>query len=150
MQLSKGRENSDTLPGAQESGCQLGGERKFSKVLLVDDSKFLADVLTIFFTRDGYSARAAYGGDEAIAAMEDEVPDIAFIDLDMPGMNGLDVARHIRASKRGEGTTLVALSGWDAVELKGDANDAGFDHFIAKPVDACALRQFMEGLTGEV
>ncbi|MES2657996.1 MAG: response regulator [Verrucomicrobiota bacterium] len=126
------------------------GRRKFSKVLLVDDSKFLADILAMFFELDGYSARAAYGGHEAIAAVEEDMPDIAFIDLDMPDMNGLDLARRIRASQHARVTLLVALSGWDEEQHKQDAAEAGFDHFLAKPVGAPAIREFMAWLsTGE-
>lgn len=121
-------------------------KRTFSKVLLVDDSKYLADVLAMFFNLDGYLARAAYGGEEAIAAIEDEVPDIAFIDLDMPGMNGMDLARHIRASKAAA-AMLVALSGWEGEEYKKEATAAGFDHFLAKPVDPPAIREFMRWLS---
>lgn len=120
---------------------------RFSKVLLVDDSKFLADILATFFQLDGYTASAAYCSDDAIAAVEDDVPDIAFIDLEMPGMNGLDLARHIRASRRARGMMLVALSGWDEEQYKKEATDAGFDHFIAKPVDPLAIREFMRWLS---
>jgi CheY-like chemotaxis protein len=123
------------------------GSRKFSKVLLVDDSKFLADILAMFFQLDGYSARAAYGGEHAIASVEDEVPDIAFIDIDMPDMNGLDLAKHIRASKRARSTVLVALSGWEEDKYQREAKEAGFDHFLAKPVDAPAIREFMRWLS---
>lgn len=119
-----------------------------SKVLLVDDSKFLADILAMFFQLDGYSARAAYSGQDAVAAVEEEMPHIAFIDLDMPGMNGWELARHIRATGRAEATVLVALSGWEEDQHKKDAMDAGFDHFLAKPVDAPAIREFMRWLTG--
>jgi CheY-like chemotaxis protein len=137
-----------TLSPEMRMDESLSGEtRKFSKVLLVDDSKFLADILAMFFQLDGYSARAAYGGEHAIAAVEDEVPDIAFIDIDMPDMNGLDLARHIRASKRARGTVLVALSGWEEEKYKRNAMEAGFDHFLAKPVDAPAIREFMRWLS---
>ena len=120
--------------------------RRFSKVLLVDDSKFLADILAMFFQLDGFSARATYGGQAAIDAFEDEVPDIAFIDIDMPGMNGLEVARHVRASKRARGTLLVALSGWEEEPQRREAFDAGYDHFLAKPVDVNSIREFMSQL----
>ena len=122
--------------------------QRFSKILLVDDSKFLADTLAIFFQLDGFSARATYGGQAAIDAFEDEVPDIAFVDIDMPGMNGLDVARHVRASKRARGTLLVALSGWEEDEQRREAFNAGYDHFLAKPVDVNSIRAFMSKLAG--
>ncbi|MES2439308.1 MAG: response regulator [Verrucomicrobiota bacterium] len=120
--------------------------RSFSKVLLVDDSKSLADILAMFFQLDGYTARAAYGGQEAMCAVEEDVPDIAFIDLDMPRMNGWELARKIRASAKCLGTVLVALSGWEEDQHKEDAISAGFDHYLSKPVDAAAIREFMRWL----
>lgn len=129
-----------------EDGRSVGG--KFTSVLLVDDSKFLADILAMFFQLDGYTARAAYSGKEAIGLIEGEVPDIAFIDIDMPGMNGLELARHIRNSNEAKQTVLVALSGWDEEEPKRNAMAAGFDHFLSKPVDAPAIREFMKKLEG--
>ncbi|RYD34785.1 MAG: response regulator [Verrucomicrobiaceae bacterium] len=123
--------------------------QRYSNVLLVDDSKFLADILTMFFQLDGYTARAAYGGRHAIELIEDEVPDIAFLDIDMPDIDGLQLAKHIRESKRACGTTLVALSGWDEEPNKQKAREAGFDHFISKPVEAPAIREFMKKLEEE-
>lgn len=137
------------LPRNQAAVSSGGGCRKLSDVLLVDDSKFLADILTMFFQLDGYSARAAYGGEDAIGAVEKQMPDIAFIDLDMPGMNGWELARHIRATGRAGTTVLVALSGWEEDQHKKDAMEAGFDHFLAKPVDAPAMREFMRWLTSD-
>jgi CheY-like chemotaxis protein len=66
----------------------------------------------------------------------------------MPGMNGLDVARHVRASKRARGTLLVALSGWEEDEQRREAFNAGYDHFLAKPVDVNSIRAFMSKLAG--
>ncbi|RZI59888.1 MAG: response regulator [Zymomonas sp.] len=133
-------------PPTQMDEPTAGKTRKFSSVLLVDDSRFLADILTTFFQLDGYTARAAYNGEDAIALVEEQVPDIAFVDIDMPGMTGLDFARHIRSSRRAKGTVLVALSGWDEEEHRQNAAKAGFNHFLSKPVDAPAIREFMKKL----
>ena len=122
------------------------GDGRFSSVLLVDDSKFLADILAMFFQLDGYTARAAYSGEDAVRSIGEEVPDIAFVDIDMPGMNGLELARHVRKSPEAKNTVLVALSGWDEPQHKENAVNAGFDHFLSKPVDAPAIREFMERL----
>ncbi|MES2920576.1 MAG: response regulator [Verrucomicrobiota bacterium] len=120
--------------------------RKFPKVLLVDDSKFLADVLATFFQLDGFVARSAYGGQEALEACRNELPDIAFIDLAMPGLDGLEVARQIKATYQSNAPVLVALTGWDGDENRHAATEAGFDHFLEKPVDPVSLRCFMSDL----
>ncbi len=148
MQMSARIKQFTKEPSAVCAESHAAPPRTFTKVLLVDDSKFLADVLAVFFSRDGYEARAAYGGEEAIAAVEEEVPDIAFIDLDMPNLNGLEVATHLRRSKRAKNMVLVALSGLEDADIQSRAQDAGFDHFITKPVDIPALRLFMQEQAG--
>ncbi|MEO7099804.1 MAG: response regulator [Luteolibacter sp.] len=112
----------------------------------MDDSKFLADILAVFFQLDGYSARAAYSGEEAIKAANDDVPDIAFVDIDMPGLDGLEVARLLRVSPRTQGTLLVALSAWEEDPFKKEAFKVGFSHYLTKPIDAVAIREFMSSL----
>ena len=119
---------------------------KFQRVLLVDDSKTLADMLAMFFQIYGFEARTAYDGDEAIAAMAERVPDIAFIDLEMPGTSGLEVARKARASQSEKVPVLVALTGWEDDDHKRQARAAGFAHFLAKPVAPSSIREFMSWL----
>lgn len=146
---TNGNDGTPTLvPSRQPDGDGTHGRGKFTSVLLVDDSKFLADILAMFFQLDGYTARAAYSGEEAVRLIEEEVPDIAFVDIDMPGMNGLELAGHVRKSSHAKETVLVALSGWDEDEPKRTALAAGFDHFLSKPVDAPAIREFMKKLEG--
>lgn len=136
------------VPSGQADGNGGPGNGRFASVLLVDDSKFLADILAMFFQLDGYTARAAYSGEEAVKLIDEGVPDIAFVDIDMPGMNGLELAGHIRNSGQAKDTVLVALSGWDEDEPRRNAMAAGFDHFLSKPVDAPAIREFMRKLEG--
>lgn len=119
---------------------------KFQRVLLVDDSKTLADMLAMFFQIYGFDARTAYDGDEAIAAIAESVPDIAFIDLEMPGTSGLEVARRARALQLEKVPVLVALTGWEDEAHKRQAREAGFDHFLAKPVAPSSIREFMSWL----
>ncbi|MES2438243.1 MAG: response regulator [Verrucomicrobiota bacterium] len=121
--------------------------REFPNILLVDDSEFLSDILATFFRLEGFSAVAACGGLAALKAVEKQVPDIAFIDIVMPDLGGLEVAKRIRATARGKAPLLVALSGWHEQEVRDDAKSAGFDHFLIKPVDPASLRQFLSGLS---
>ena len=117
--------------------------REFPNVLLVDDSKFFADILATFFKLEGFTARVAYGGMEALDALKLETPDIAFLDIVMPDLSGLEIARRLRASNAPKIPLLVALSGWDEEEHRNDAAEAGFDHFMIKPVDPSSLREFL-------
>ncbi|MEO5916270.1 MAG: response regulator [Luteolibacter sp.] len=122
---------------------------RFEKVLLVDDSKFLADIMATFFELEGFSARAVYGGQDAMRAIDREIPDIAFIDLIMPDVNGLEVAKHVRAAGFEKPPLMVALTGWEEDPVRRDAEDAGFDYFLPKPIDIPTLREFMSRLVAE-
>jgi len=81
-----------------------------------------------------------------MAAYDEDVPDIAFIDLVMPEVDGLAVARHVRLSRREKPTVLVALTGWEEDPFRRDAESAGFDYFMPKPVDPASIRRFMAHL----
>jgi len=122
---------------------------RFPKVLLVDDSQTLADMLALFFKLNGFSTRAAYGGREALEAILEDAPDIAFIDLTMPEIDGMTVARQVRESPPAKAPVLVALTGWEGKSHENAAREAGFDHFLAKPVVPAKLREFMSGLVAE-
>ena len=119
---------------------------KFPNVLLVDDSKTLTDLLAMFFQLYGFTTRTAYSGGQAVEAIAAEVPDIAFIDLGMPEIDGLEVARRTRASQGEKIPVLVALTGWEDEAHKREAREAGFDHFLPKPVAPSSIREFMSWL----
>lgn len=67
------------------------------KVLIVDDERIVADTLVMVFSKSGYSARAAYSAEDALAVIPDWTPRLAIIDVCLPAMNGIDLAIRIRA-----------------------------------------------------
>ncbi len=109
-----------------------------AKILFVDDSRDNADTLATFFKLLGHETAVAYDGDCAVELTSSFAPDIAFIDLQMPMMDGFDTAREFRA-QLGEGAILIALTGqdWDKARIEADA--AGFDGYIQKPAKASDL-----------
>jgi len=120
--------------------------QRFSNVLLVDDSEFLCTIMSTFFQLEGFTTSTALDGNEAIKAFQKEIPDIAFIDLVMPNLSGLEVAKTVRLSDNPKIPVLVALSGRDDEEYRRKAAMAGFDHFLVKPIDPAALRGFLASL----
>jgi CheY-like chemotaxis protein len=66
-------------------------------------------------------------------------PDVAIIDIGLPGLSGYDVARQIRADPRGDGISLIALTGYGQQEDRRRALEAGFDTHLVKPVDPARL-----------
>lgn len=62
-------------------------------------------------------------------------PDVAFLDIGLPGMSGYDLARRMRADPRFDSALLVALTGWGQDEDRRQSREAGFDHHLTKPAD---------------
>ena len=72
-----------------------------------------------------------------------EPPDLVILDLGMPGMDGFEVARRLRALPGSNGVLLVALTGWAQEDDRRRCFEAGFDGHMPKPVELSALRQFL-------
>jgi|SRR5438270_6157152 DNA-binding NtrC family response regulator len=73
----------------------LTGSRK---IIVVDDEQTIADTLALIFSSNGYDARTAYSAEEALAMLEEWKPDLAIIDVVLPGMNGIEFAIFLKAS----------------------------------------------------
>jgi len=116
------------------------------RVLIVDDNVDAANMLGRLVTLLGHEICVALDGPKALEVMPTFVPDIVLLDIGMPGMNGYDVARRIR--ERGPvQPVLVALTGWGQAKDKQRAAEAGFDHYLVKPVEQAVLQKLLaEGL----
>jgi CheY-like chemotaxis protein len=115
-------------------------------VLVVDDNVDAASSLAMVVEVFGHESMSVADGPTALEAVEAWRPDIVLLDIGMPGMNGYDVCREIRARPWDRRMTLAALSGWGQDEHKSQAAAAGFDHYFIKPIDPEALRQLLVGL----
>lgn len=105
------------------------------RLLVVDDNPDNADCYALMFRRSGVDVRTAYSGADALAIAAEFRPEAVLLDIGMPGMSGYEVARQIRAAEWGSQTVLIAVSGWSQEGDKQQAQAAGFDHHISKPVD---------------
>jgi CheY-like chemotaxis protein len=112
-------------------------------VLVVDDNHDSADALAMLVRLWKLDARVAYDGPSALEAVRDAVPDVVLLDIGLPGLDGYEVARRLRADPRLAGTRLVALTGYGTREDKERAAAAGFDAHLTKPVDPAALRALL-------
>jgi CheY-like chemotaxis protein len=111
------------------------------RILVADDNHDAADSLQMMLGILGHEVRAAHDGREAVRAAEEFRPDVAFLDIGMPGLNGYDVARAVRSRPWGRDVTLVALTGWGQEEDHRRSREAGFDQHLVKPVDPEVLQQ---------
>jgi CheY-like chemotaxis protein len=110
------------------------------RVLVVDDNADAADSLAILLRMNGQIVRVVHDGMAALEAAQCEPPDVVFLDLGMPGMNGFEVARRLRQQPATENALLVAVTGWGQAEDRRRTHEAGFDHHLVKPVDAGAVQ----------
>jgi PAS domain S-box-containing protein len=118
------------------------------RVLVVDDVKPSADTLSMMLAGLGQEIRIAYDGWSALAVAEEFCPDVAFLDIAMPEMDGYEVAKRLRQIS-GCRPVLVALTGYGQEEDRRRALEAGFDHHLVKPASLDALRQLLMTVSAE-
>jgi DNA-binding response OmpR family regulator len=99
-------------------------------VLIVDDDRMLAPLLERSHRYEGFEVRCAYSGADAIAVVENELPDLVLLDIGMPDRDGFDVLRDLR---RTSDVPVVMLTARDEVSDKVDALGQGADDYVAKP-----------------
>ncbi len=118
-------------------------------VLVVDDNADAAESLALILQMDGHVARVAHDGLRALELQEQFRPQVVFLDIGMPEMDGYEVARQIRQRYPSPPPVLVALSGWGAKEDQMRALAAGFDHHLTKPADLATVERLLAGLKTE-
>jgi len=103
------------------------------RVLVVDDNRDAADLITEFLTISGFAAMPAYDGPSAIRGAEQFAPDVILLDIGMPGMDGFEVARTLRSAPAFAATRIVAFTAWGDPTTRALARNAGCDAHIVKP-----------------
>jgi CheY-like chemotaxis protein/two-component sensor histidine kinase len=104
-------------------------------ILVVDDNRDAADSLAEVLIAQGHDARAAHGGKEALRLATHRAFDVALVDIGMPTVDGLEVARTISQLPTGAKTLLVAVTGWGAGSDRERSKAAGFAYHLTKPID---------------
>jgi signal transduction histidine kinase/CheY-like chemotaxis protein len=137
------RENSLAAPSLiKEAATQTTNFR----VLVVDDNEDAAKVLCMLIERMGNDIRIAHDGQQAIEVAEEFLPEIIFMDIGMPRMNGNEAARRIRQQPWGKAMKLVALTGWSQENDLLRSREAGFDTHLVKPANSDAIRTILADL----
>ncbi|WP_345325038.1 hybrid sensor histidine kinase/response regulator [Novipirellula rosea] len=137
----------DCAPSHSDGSPQKTTNKR--KVLVVDDNKAAATMLSMVVRMLGNDVRKAHDGKEGIEVAEEFMPDVILMDIGMPKMNGYDAARHIRRQPWSNGMMLVALTGWGQEEDKIKTKDAGFDHHLVKPAEPAAIQNLLNNFTKE-
>ena len=131
-------------PPAPETPAMVAAQAAL--VLVVDDNKDAADTLAEFIQALGYSVLVAYSGQDALQRLAGTQPALAILDIGMPGMDGCELAQHIRGDPTQAGMQLIALTGWGQPRDRERTAAAGFDHHLVKPLDVDALTGLLQAL----
>jgi signal transduction histidine kinase/ActR/RegA family two-component response regulator len=113
------------------------------RILIVDDNHDAAETLGMLLSELGATVAVAHSGPEALAALDTFDPDAMLLDIGMPGMDGYEVSRHVRASTRHGNLLLIALTGWGQEDDRERSKRAGFDYHFVKPPDINRMRSIL-------
>lgn len=135
-----------TRNGGLESAAPQPARRRRLRVLVADDERDQVATLAAILQDEGHEVREVYRGSEVLRMVRDFDPDVALIDIGMPGMTGYDVAREVRDACGMQRPLLIAVTGWKQSSDRILAKLAGFDHHLPKPFETEALLELIEPL----
>ena len=132
---------------AQASPAHTGDTPSGScSVLVVDDNRDAAESLSMLLRLLGAHVTIATSGPEALVVVGECKPAVVLLDLGMPGMDGYEVARRLRADPQHRDVMIVALTGWGQEEDRRRTGQAGFDLHLTKPTDVGTLQSLLASL----
>ena len=130
----------------QPSAEPVARGRRRLRILIADDERDQVATLAALLQDEGHQVREVYRGTEVLRMIQEFDPDVALVDIGMPGMTGYDVAREVRQAYGKERPILVAITGWKKSSDKIAAKLAGFDHHLPKPFETRELLEVLEPL----
>jgi CheY-like chemotaxis protein len=113
------------------------------RILVVDDNEDAANSLAMMLQLEGHDVCTAYSASGALSAAEQQKPEVVFLDIGLPKLDGYEVARRLRAQYGSASPHLIALTGYGRPEDRARALTAGFAAHLTKPVDPQQLRQVL-------
>jgi CheY-like chemotaxis protein len=116
-------------------------------VLIADDNRDAADTLADILRHLGCDVAVAYDGGEAVELARSFVPELVFLDIGMPILDGYETARRIRSDAGERPVKLVALTGWGQADDRQRGREAGFDEHLVKPATFESVRAMLPSAT---
>jgi two-component system CheB/CheR fusion protein len=114
------------------------------RVLIVDDNVDAAESLRLLLGTEGRLIEVAHDGQSALEQAQAMRPDVIFLDIGLPGLDGYEVARRLRRIPALAGTLIVAMTGYGQADDLKRSLDAGFDRHLVKPVDPDAIEHLLD------
>lgn len=130
-----------TLPTAAESStwndsfstAEPRAPRRTRTVLIVEDNADSREMLRLLLKLSGFEVSVAADGLQALEVIQNEQPDVALVDIGLPGLDGYEVARRVRRDQHNDGVHLIALTGYSRPEDRDAVLEAGFNVHVVKP-----------------
>jgi len=132
----------EPLHAASEGAARRAVKGKL-RVLIADDDRDMVATLAAILNDEGHTVREVYRGTEVLRLIEQFDPDVALVDIGMPGMSGYDVAREVRET-HDKRPMLIAITGWKKPSDRILARLVGFDHHLPKPFEARDLLNLLD------
>lgn len=117
------------------------------KILVVDDNVESAKTLGWMIEALGYEPQVCYGAVDALEKAQVFLPHVVLMDIGMPGMNGYELCQTLKQSPDFKRTVFIAQTGWDKKDNQDISKEAGFDHYLVKPVDMKVLEELLTKAT---
>lgn len=131
-----------------ETAGEVPGDNRKRSVLVVDDSRDAAESMSDILSLWGYVAETALDGPSAIKRAMENPPDVILLDIGLPEMSGIEVARLVRSEPTLKHARIIAITGYGQDELANLSGDSGFDAHMVKPVDLSRLRSELARMIG--
>ncbi len=150
--VGQGAEFIVRLPALRGEGAAVGARERERepamraarlRVAVVDDNHDTANLLAVSLKRWGHDVVVAHDGHAALELVREHRPDVAVLDIGLPGIDGYELARRLRGEASLDRCMLIAVSGYGQDADRQRAIDAGFDHHLLKPVEPAALMQLL-------
>jgi two-component system CheB/CheR fusion protein len=136
----------DDLPSDDDddSTAPADGARAVpQRIVIADDNEDASWSLATLLSADGHQVETATNGIEAMACIAELLPDIALLDIAMPGLDGYEVARRVRSEDWGRDMLLIAATGWGSESDRHASSASGFDAHLVKPIDITKLKELI-------
>ena len=117
------------------------------RVLIVEDNQDAGEMYRVLMELAGYEVLVAVNGTQGLELLKTARPDVALVDIGLPGMDGYELAQRFRAEPDGKGVLLVALTGYGSPTDRDRSRQAGFDLHLIKPVDPDILTSLLGSRT---